>query len=138
MLQFIYNNLDDGFTVLSLFRDFSREFDSVDLKNLLHNINVHGVRGIALNWFQSYPSNRIQYLSINGNHFDQLPVESGPLLFLIYINNFPNSSKFFKFNLFANDCTLSIKYRNMLMKLLANKMNCQLTKINHWLLHNKS
>ena len=31
----------------------------------------------------------------------------GPLLFLIHINDFPNSNLFFKFTLFADDSTLT-------------------------------
>ena len=145
MLQFIYNNLDNGFTVLSLFLDFSKAFDCVDHKILLHKLNVYGIRGIALTWFQSYLSNRVQYVSINGSNSDHLVVKSGvpqgsilgPLLFLIYINDFPNSSNFFKFNLFADDSTLSLKYRNLPMNLLADNINCELIKVNHWLLVNK-
>ena len=136
-----YNNFDNISTVLSL----SKAFDCVDHKILLHKLNVYGIRGIALTWFQSYLSNRVQYVSINGSNSDHLVVKSGvpqgsilgPLLFLIYINDFPNSSNFFKFNLFADDSTLSLRYRNLPMNLLADNINCELIKVNHWLLVNK-
>ena len=131
MLQFIYNNLDAGKTVLSLFLDFSKAFDCVDHTILLHKLEVYGVRGVALLWFQSYLSNRMQYVSINGNNSEYKSVESGvpqgsilgPLLFLIYINDFPKSSNFFKFNLFADDSTLSFSYKDVPVNVLSENVN---------------
>ena len=75
MLQFIYNNLDAGYTVLSLFLDFRKSLDCVDHSILLNNLKVYGVRGVALLWFQSYFSERLQYVSINGNNSDYLSVK---------------------------------------------------------------
>ena len=129
MLQFIYNNLDTGYTVLSLFLDFSKAFDCVDHTILLHKLKAYGVRGVALLWFQSYLSERLQYVSINGTNSDYSSVGSGvpqgsilgPLLFLIYINDFPKCSSFFKFNLFADDSTLSIRYRDVPVNALSEK-----------------
>ena len=127
------------FTTLSLF------LDCVDHKILLHNLKVYGVWGIDHTRFQSYLSNRVQYVSINGVISGILSVESGIskgsilglLLFLIYINDFPNRSKFFKYNLFFDDSTLSLKYGNIPMDVHANVINCELMKVNHWLLLNK-
>ena len=47
------------------------------------------------------------------------------------------ASNLFKFNLFADDSTLSLKYRNLPMNLLADTINCELIKVNNWLLVNK-
>ena len=74
----------------------------------------YGVRGIALQWFASYLSNRKQYVSVNGHTSDKLQVTHGvpqgsvlgPLLFLIFINNLPNVSKFLQFYLFADDTNI--------------------------------
>ena len=77
MQQFIYNNLGKRYTVLSVILDFSWVFDCVDYKFLLHNLNVHGARGVALPWFQSFLSKRIHYVYINDGNSDHLPVVHG-------------------------------------------------------------
>ena len=58
----------------------------------------------------------------------------GPLLFLIYINDLPNASKFMPI-LFADDTTLSMSHGNYAS--LVEITNCELVKINDWLVINR-
>ena len=64
-LQYIYDHLDQGDSVVSVFLDFSKAFDCVNHKILLGKMSMYGVRGVANRWFQSYLSGRRQYVSLN-------------------------------------------------------------------------
>ena len=55
----------------------------------------------------------------------------GPLLFLLYINDFPNSSSDFEFHLFADDSTLF--YSDHSLVDLENKINIELSSTYDWL-----
>ena len=57
-LQYIYDCLDKGYSVLSIYLDFSKAFDSIDLDILLTKLDEYGIRGLANDWFKSYLTNR--------------------------------------------------------------------------------
>ena len=47
MMQYIYDNLDQGHTVLSIFLDFSKAFDCVNNKILLDKMGLYFVCAIS-------------------------------------------------------------------------------------------
>ena len=98
---------------------------------------------MANNWFQSYLSNRKQFVTINQTNSDfqsnkfGVPQGSvlGPLLFLIYINDLHSTIKHCSTRHFADDTNLLIK--NTSLKQLQKHLNFDLRQLVLWLKANK-
>ena len=120
--------------VLSIFLDFRKAFDCVDHMILISKLSKYGIRGIALDWFKSYLSDRYQCVAINNSLSEPKPVSCGvpqgsilgPLLFLIFINDFPNSSQHFHFTLFADDSTLTCRIPDSSTDIIKNTIEREL------------
>jgi hypothetical protein len=51
---------------IAIFCDLRKAFDTIDHEILLQKLHKIGVRGVELEWFRSYLSNRKQFVSIEG------------------------------------------------------------------------
>jgi hypothetical protein len=101
--------------------DFSKAFDAVPHKKLLHKLNSYGIIGTTHKWLGQFLTARKHQVVIDGERLRSCSVHSGvpqgtvlgPLLFLCYINDLP-SCVISQVRLFADDCLLyrSIKSIN--------------------------
>ena len=66
LLEKLITALENDDTVVGIFLDFSKAFDTVDHDILLSKLFHYGTRGPAHKWFTSYISNRKQYVTYNG------------------------------------------------------------------------
>ena len=95
----IKESIDNGKYGCGLFIDLRKAFDTVNHEILLLKLEHYGIRGITVDWFKSYLSNRKQFVYINGISSSLEDISCGvpqgsvlgPLLFLLYINDLPNN-----------------------------------------------
>lgn len=138
-----FHNIDEGRLNGVVYLDLAKAFDTVNHSILLKKLEMYGVRGTQLAWFQSYLSQRSQqclvdnYLSSQSEISCGVPQGStlGPLLFLVYINDLSNSVKHSKVRMFADDTNISVSASNC--KDIENSLNSDLEDIQLWLEANK-
>ena len=139
----IQKAIDQGYYSCGIFLDLSKAFDTVNHPILLDKLEYYGIRGLAKQWFESYLMNRMQFVSLGSCKSDMLNISCGvpqgsvlgPILFLLYINDFSNCSTILDFHLFADDT--NIFHRDKSLSNLESTINNQLSYVNDWLSSNK-
>ena len=66
LIEKLTKSLDNKTITVGVFIDFKKAFDTIDHSLLLNKLEYYGLRGVALNWLQSYLSNRKQFVTVNG------------------------------------------------------------------------
>ena len=111
IIQSLLNDNDHNVIYLH----FAKAFDKVDNEILVHKLRQCGVQGKLLKCIEQFLANRKQFVTINGFHsmlalvLSGVPQGSvfGPILFLVYINNFQCHLKGSTAGSFADDTRLS-------------------------------
>ena len=106
--------MDLGRYVGVVFVDLEKAFDTVD-HILLRKLDFYGVQEHASIWLQSYLSNCKQFTRIDGvdSNVQHINIGApqgpclGPLLFLVYIYDLPNSVKNAEVSMYADETSLA-------------------------------
>ena len=106
-------------------------------------MNLYGIQRIALDWFRSYLTNRAQRCLVNGSLCRICSLECGvpqgtilgPLLFLIYINDFPNCLTSCQPRIYAENTHMT--YADVNVNSIQLNLNRDLGNLNKWLISNK-
>ena len=114
LIDRILLDIDKGEIPFVICIDLSKAFDTLDHITIMHKFSYYGVQGTALTLFQSYLSNRKQYVTFDTVESDLATLTTcvqqgsilGPLLFLIYMNYLNKFSSLFKTIMYADDTTL--------------------------------
>ena len=134
---------NDKYT-LAVFIDLSKVFDTVGHSILLKKLELYGITDRNHGWVKSYLSNRRQFVQINEKEKTSLETIScgvpqgsilGPLLFLLYVNNFKNASNILDPIIFADDTNLFFTHKDV--RYLFQIVNQELENIKQWFISNK-
>ena len=122
--------------------DLQKAFDTIEHKLLLKKMNYIGYAESTINWFKSYLADRTFVVEVNGelskpgNLNCGVPQGSilGPLLFLLYVNDMPQSVSC-DLLLYADDSCLV--YSDKEFDNIETKLNDNFNSLCDWFVDNK-
>ena len=144
LINRITNSFNKNEKSLAIFLDLSKAFDTISIKILLKKLDHYGIRGEAYIWFKNYLLNRKQQVVCSGilsstNNSSTMGFLQGsilgPLLFLIYVNDFKNCLTKTKAIMFADDATVWTSNKNT--STLFQLMQSEVELIDRRLISNK-
>lgn len=139
--QYIATAIDEHAQVDVVYTDFSKAFDKLDHKILVHKFNTFGFDTKLCNFLENYLTKRCQYVDFRGFASNEFVAPSGvpqgsilgPLFFNMYINDIGDNLSI-PYLLYADDLKLYSIINNISDCVLLQN---ELEKIYQWCLKNK-
>ena len=137
------SNIDRKKVNMSVFLDLKKAFDTVDHDLLLAKLAVYGIVGGPHQWFSSYLTRRERYCQIGGQRSSRKVVKHGipqgsclgPLLFILYVNDFAQCLVKSSPNMYADDTSVTTSAEDI--DTLCDDLRTELTNISEWMRQNK-
>ena len=131
--------MDAGKLNGSVFIDLKKAFETVDHNILLRKLCCYGVNGNALQLLKSFLTDRTQRCYVNGVLSPEQYVSCGipqgsilgPLLFIIYIDDFPKCLGHTTPGMFGDDTYISTSHEDI--STIECSLNSDLTAVHNWL-----
>ena len=133
---------ESGNYCIATYLDLTKAFDLVSHETLIRKLYVYNIHPDSCRIISSFLTERFQRVSLKGTTSSDLPVSRGvpqgsvlgPLLFLIFFNDFPIELNENNVILFADDTTISTTDKNCYEILTRNQR--AISKASDWLCSN--
>ena len=133
---------DNEMTVISIFIDLKKAFNTVSHKLILKKLELLGIENAKLGWFRSYLTNRMQITKVNDETSEPCVINTGVpqgsllgvLLFQLLINDMTQVLKHSNCLLYADDTTIYVIGRNI--RFMKMKLQSNIDSISMWLCSN--
>ena len=145
VVQFMYERLDEGYTVHCAYIDYSKAFDTLNHDILCVKLCNLGFSRQIVAWCRNYLTDRYQSVKMDGKTSSRLPIKCGvpqgsilgPLFFIVYVNDlfdvYMNMNV--HITLYADDTVLYVADKNP--DLAATCLEEGLCKLSEWCILNK-
>ena len=148
ILNDVLNATDRGEVTLLCLLDLSAAFDTIDHEILLTRLSIsYGIRGVALEWFRSYLTDRKFYIKLNDVTSKEYTLKFGvpqgsvlgPVLYIMYTHSLEDVIKRFHlfYHMYSDDNQIyNSSVLDKFHDLVDNSEKC-IDSVNTWMVANK-
>ena len=121
----LLEDVDQGHSVDVILLDFQKAFDKIPKKRLFQKLSACGIQGKVLEWIADFLSDRKMRFMVRSEYSEWFDVISGvlqgsvlgPSLFLIYVNDIPET---------VNSNEIFFPGNTKIFTILKNKSDCEI------------
>ena len=145
LVDYLNYEMDSRRTPVTIHSDLSKAFNCLSHFILLDKLRFYGINEMAYNLIKNYLENRKQFVQFDSYSSKMKSIDKGipqgsilgPLLFLIYINDIPNSSNFLNFLMYADDTMLHCCLEDIEDENKEFRINQELQHVQDWVKINR-